>query len=199
MYISLKNVLACHQISNSVISFQGCSRPGFDVIREIDMCVQIYHTTNVSYTHVMDVCRQEGAELISLDNDLKMNTLSSYLLLQCMHYTILYISLNKFLNFLNFNLLNNKRILFFCTVGKAVAVSVGLDNSSGWKWVNGRPLAIGHLNVTNMINNHDGYKDPCDSNYCGIFSVGISKDLKIYDNCCNNINPYFVCSIPFKH
>ncbi|XP_052697661.1 secretory phospholipase A2 receptor-like [Crassostrea angulata] len=149
-----------------VYKMEGCSRPGFDVIREIDMCVQIYHTTNVSYTYVMEVCRQEGAELISLETGLKMNTLSSYLLLQ---------------------------------FGKAVAVSVGLDNSSGWKWVNGQPLAIGHLNVTNRINNHDGYKDPCDSNYCGIFSVGISKDLKIYDNCCNNIQPYFVCSIPFKH
>lgn len=109
------------------------------------------------------------------------------------------ISLKKFLNFVNFNLLNDKRILFFCLVGKAVAVSVGLENSSGWKWVNGQPLAIGHLNVTNMINNYDGYKDPCDSNYCGIFSVGSSKNLKIYDNCCNNIVPYFVCSIPFKH
>lgn len=109
------------------------------------------------------------------------------------------ISLKNFLNFVNFNLLNDKRIFFLCLVGRGVSVSVGLENSSGWKWVNGQPLAIGHLNVTNNINNYDTYKDPCDSNYCGLFAVSSSKSLKMHDNCCINIKPYFVCSIPFKH
>lgn len=149
-----------------VYKMEGCSRPGFDVIREIGMCVQIYHTTNLSYTYAMEVCRQEGGELISLDTGLKMNIFSSYLFFQ---------------------------------FGRGVSVSVGLENSSGWKWVNGQPLAIGHLNVTNNINNYDTYKDPCDSNYCGLFAVSSSKSLKMHDNCCNNIKPYFVCSIPFKH
>ncbi|XP_052702089.1 uncharacterized protein LOC128178790 [Crassostrea angulata] len=147
-----------------VYKMKGCSWPEYDVLREIGVCLKFYETTNSSFTYETTVCKENGGELISLETDLKIDCLSSYLLLQ---------------------------------FGRGVAVSVGLDNSAGWKWVNGQPLDISHPNVSVEINEHDRNMAPCDSNYCRILSVSF-EIVRIYDNCCNNIKPRFVCSIPFR-
>lgn len=82
--------------------------------------------------------------------------------------------------------------------GASVRITVGLENSSGWKWVNGEPLSISHPNVSDTINNYDMAMEPCESNYCGIFSVSSTTNMTLFDNCCKNIASYFVCTMPYQ-
>lgn len=67
-------------------------------------------------------------------------------------------------------------------------VSVGLRRLSGsWKWNSGEPLSITHPMLSSTINNYDMSVIPCTFDYCGIFHANSFVDLRVSDNCCNNL------------
>lgn len=78
--------------------------------------------------------------------------------------------------------------------GSGQMVSIGLNNTAGWKWASGAPLEPSPL-VINEINHHDASATPCLSDYCGILYVSSNVAVNIFDNCCSNTHPLFACSI----
>lgn len=87
----------------------------------------------------------------------------------------------------------------YVTDGMNLKVSIGLRRLSGsWKWNNGESLSITHPMLSSSINNYDMSVIPCTFNYCGIFQANSFVDLRVHDNCCNNLLSYFVCSSVVK-